>query len=517
MSAKIRRFVCVLLTAALCGVLSVSAAPYDSYTYEQRTGRALSAPAGVVPCKQLNGDSLAIGRLNDPSDAVCDSEGNLYILDSGNGRVVSVAGDLETIRFLIEKTDDVDFTGAQGLFVNDEHLYIADTDHARILRYPRSYEGQPPEVIEPKNLLFNTAEQPFKPSKLVVDAMNRIYVVCTGVFEGLVQLDAEGEFISYVGANRVKTNLLEQFWRLIATREQYDASKKYIPVEFSNVCLDQEGFIFSTARGQTGDDSTIRRLNLSGADVLDTDEEMMPLGDLYGYTESANRTVRTHFIDVAAGPYGCFAGLDLAMGRVFVYDSECTMLFVFGGMGSQSGTFISPSALLWLPNNNFGVLDRRSGDLTIFQLTEYGERLFSAVRYEAEGEFDAAAEDYKQILAMNANSELQYMGVGKQLFRRGEYAEAMKYFKLAGNRQYYSRAFEQYRKDTLGVIIPAVIVLVLLLTVFFALKSGVKKVKWLRGRIADINRMEGGRAKPEAGLPQREDGQKTEGGTPYGG
>lgn len=500
----------------MCGALPVGAAPYYSYTYEQRTGRALSAPAGVVPQKKLDGDSLAVGQLNDPSDAVCDSEGNLYILDSGNSRVIGVAADLETVQFIIEKSGEIDFTGAQGLFVNEEYLYIADTDHARILRYPRVYDGTPPLVIEPKNLLFDTAEQPFRPSKLVVDEMNRLYIVCTGVFEGLVQLDAEGEFISYVGANRVKTNLLDQFWRLIATREQYDASKKYIPVEFSNVCLDEEGFIFSTARGQTGDDSTIRRLNLSGTDVLEVDETTQ-MGDLYGYTESANRTVHTHFIDVAAGPHGCFAGLDLAMGRIFVYDSECTMLFVFGGLGSQLGTFVSPSALVWLPNDGFGVLDRRTGDLTIFQLTEYGELLFSAVGYEAEGEFDAAAEDYKQILAMNANSELQYLGVGKQLFRQGEYEEAMKYFKLAGNREYYSRAFEQYRKQALGVIIPSVIALLLLLALFSLVKGGIRKARWLRGRIAEIERAENGRAEQQKDLPQNTDGGKTEGGSPHGG
>ena len=51
---------------------------------------------------------------------------------------------------------------------------------------------------------------------------------------------------------------------------------------------------------------------------------------------------------------------------------------------------------------------------------------------------------------MNTNYELAYLGIGKALNRRGEYKEAMKYFELAHNATYYSKAFSSHRDQVLN-------------------------------------------------------------------
>ena len=61
------------------------------------------------------------------------------------------------------------------------------------------------------------------------------------------------------------------------------------------------------------------------------------------------------------------------------------------------------------------------------------------------------AESYwREVIRMNTNYELAYLGIGKALNRRGEYKEAMKYFELAHNATYYSKAFNSYRDAVLN-------------------------------------------------------------------
>ena len=484
-------FAALLLTAAvLLQSLPAGAAPYESYTYEKDTGDPLRAPTAMVPETRISGDTFSLNAFSNPADAAVDGDGNVYLLDSGNGRVLCLDPALTSLRYILTgKGDDAGFADAQGLFVGNGYLYIADTSRGRILRYPLPESQEEADavqaaVIEPKNLLIE-GDTGFKPSKLVVDSQERLFIVAEGVYEGLVELAADGEFLAYVGANRVKVSLIDQIWRLFSTKKQWEASNKFIPVEFSNLCMDSEGFLFTTARGDTGDDKTIRRLNLSGSDVLRAADEEAGLGDWNLPSEAK----ATYFGDVSAGPNGMFAGLDRTRGRIFVYDAHCTLLFEFGGLSNQTGTFSNPTALLWLPDGRMAVLDRLSADLTVFRPTAYGELILSTVAYEEAGDYTASAEAYRQILTMNANSEIAYVGVGKQYFRQGNYEDAMTYFKLGNDRDSYSKAFAQHRKETLGVVIPGIIVAILALAVICMAVSIGRKIRRLRESIRKIRAM----------------------------
>ena len=80
-----------------------------------------------------------------------------------------------------------------------------------------------------------------------------------------------------------------------------------------------------------------------------------------------------------------------------------------------------------------------------------------------------------------------YIGAGKALYRNGEYAESMKYFKEVENRTYYSKARKLYLKSVTGnwftIIFLVIVVLVLGFKIFKGvrqfrsfMKNGVKKV-----------------------------------------
>ncbi|MFQ8952195.1 MAG: hypothetical protein ACLR56_03680 [Oscillospiraceae bacterium] len=300
----------------------------------------------------------------------------------------------------------------------------------------------------------------FKPLKLAVDSMDRIFTVCEGVYDGLIELAPDGAFLAYVGSNKISLSFGERLWRMFATREQWNASEKTVPVEFSNITPDSEGFMFTTARGNSDGSLMIRRLNLSGADVLNSDEDTV-LGDK-GLTPEDDGT---YFVDVAVGGSEMFAGLDQTRGRVFVYNGDCEFLFEFGGLGSQVGCFKNPTALLWLSENRFCVLDASAGEITLFRPTKYGSTLLSSVVNEVSGNYGAAREDYDAVLSMNSNNEYAYSGKGKQYYRNGDYKKALYYLKLGNNKQYYSKAFTEYRKEILNVAIPVFIICVIVLTV----------------------------------------------------
>lgn len=58
----------------------------------------------------------------------------------------------------------------------------------------------------------------------------------------------------------------------------------------------------------------------------------------YRYYSGASR-----IIDVVVREKGIYSVIDSTRGRIFTYDHEGNLLYIFGGIGSQEGTFDTPS------------------------------------------------------------------------------------------------------------------------------------------------------------------------------
>ncbi|NLW56556.1 MAG: hypothetical protein GX050_08085, partial [Firmicutes bacterium] len=144
-----------------------------------------------------------------------------------------------------------------------------------------------------------------------------------------------------------------------------------------------------------------------------------------------------------------YSVLDRVRGRIFTYDVDGNLLYVFGGLGEQLGTFFPPVALDCLDDQML-VLDAAKNQVTIFAATDYQRRIHAAIDLYNRGRYDEAAQQWKSILRYNANFDLGYTGIGKALFLKGEYKEAMDNFRLANNRPDYSKAYRLYRKEVIG-------------------------------------------------------------------
>lgn len=483
------------LIVILAVPLSTLAAPYYSYIYCSDNETALAAPAAVLPEKIFSGIRLGIQSFRTPADIAYSDKGYLYILDSGNGRVVCVQPDTNAVVFVLQGEDKADFTGAQGLFITDDgELYICDTDHARILKYP-CLEGtlypdkNRVQQIPAPDLSAVKENFVYKPTEVVVDEIGNLLVISEGLYEGLIEMTQQGEYLGFIGANKVNINYLELFWRFISTKVQQESSYQFIPVEFGSMDMDDEGFILATARGVTGNAEMVRRLNLSGKNILQNNTGYT-LGDRSALIDYGTEQGETFFTDVSVGPYECFAALDITRGRIFVYDADCQLLFTFGGFGFREGLFTNPAALVWdKDNQRFFVLDQSTGEVTVFTLTLYGQQILKAKGCEFTGDFAGMYEAYNRILEMNGNSEMAYMGVGKAKMENGSYREAMNYFRLGNDKENYSIAYEHVRQDSMNVVIPLIILVVLAITLIWIIRGLARGIRRATVRISEIKRM----------------------------
>ncbi|MBR6220767.1 MAG: gluconolactonase, partial [Clostridia bacterium] len=70
-----------------------------------------------------------------------------------------------------------------------------------------------------------------------------------------------------------------------------------------------------------------------------------------------------------------------------------------------------------------------------------------------------------EVLKLNANYDPAFIGIGRSLLRAEKYAEAMKYFKMAHDRENYGRAYRYYRKEAVekgvGWVVAVVAVLLI--------------------------------------------------------
>src|SRR5690606_30613686 len=94
------------------------------------------------PSKAITGQEMGIGAWTTPSDMFVDSEGRLYVLDSGNGRIVVLSSDWRVIRQIegFQHNGQQDsFNNPEGIFVTAAgHIYVADTENRRVVELDNS-------------------------------------------------------------------------------------------------------------------------------------------------------------------------------------------------------------------------------------------------------------------------------------------------------------------------------------------------------------------------------------------
>lgn len=465
----IRRVLCAALL--LC-VLAPSALadldlPYDTYTYDY-WGDIRFTPAAYVPLSSVDGAGLqwqgeSLGAFSSPQDLCRSPGGSFYLADTGNNRIVVMSGDLKTVENVVTGFEGADgpetFSAPTGVGVSlSGVLYVADSQNRRIV------------ALNPDGTLFRIVENPagealgegyvFTPLKVCVDYAGRIYCIAQKMFEGIMVFDTDGQFTGFYGTIEVKISLWEKFWRRIATKEERSRQKLFIPTEFTGIDVDDDGFVYAS-NVDTDGVQAVKRLNPRGEDVIRKGFRENLGGDLWigGFGQYAGPS---KMADVVYRGEGIYSLLDSRRGRVFTYDHEGNLLYVFGGLGTQRGTFVTPVAIE-AAGDTVLVLDAYRAAILQFGETEYGALINDAVALRYDGDEALAVAKWEAVLRLDENNELANVGIGKAYLAAGDNEKAMLYLKRGMNKSYYSVAFKRYRnawlRDHLGWILTVTIAL----------------------------------------------------------
>ncbi|MCR4903507.1 MAG: NHL repeat-containing protein [Butyrivibrio sp.] len=464
-----------------------------SYNYDY-WGDVQESPDSYTVCKVFTSAELGLDvRLKNPQGMFVNGN-NIYICDSGNNRIIVVE---RVAPQKLEVRDIIDsFKGGSGpeTFNNptdiaiseDGNIFVADQGNARIVKLNDKLEY----VMEFTKPTDNTLDPAlvFQPDKLVIDTAERVYCIATGINKGLVKYENDGIFSGFVGATPVTFNWTDYIWKKLASQEQRAKMESFVPTEYENIYIDYEGFIYATAsvastEGNSVEGDAIRKLNLMGNNILVQNGNWDVYGDLY-IGSGGGYEGPSIFTDVTVMDNDIYVCLDKNRGRLFGYDDQGRMVFAFGGNGNMDGYFRRPSAIEHIGHELY-VLDSLDCSITAFVPTDFGNLVYSAIEEFDKGNYEASGAYWQEVMDQNGNYDLAYIGLGRALLRQEDYKNAMKYFELKHDRENYSKAYKQYRKEWVESHIVWIVVIILAL---FLIPLSIGRIKSLRHEIdtADI-------------------------------
>ncbi|QVK18359.1 hypothetical protein KHQ81_01185 [Mycoplasmatota bacterium] len=396
---------------------------------------------------------------------------NIYLLDGKLNKIVILDENYKFVKQFPEnlEMDPVKMNGPKGIFVRDEldksgelrtYIYVADTGNGRVLRIKDNWLYK--EFKTPDELIFQGEEAvDYKPEKIVVNNTGKMYIIATGVYEGILELDPDGTFSRFVGTNKVAINIIDRFWMMFMSKEQRDKINLYLPTTFLNFHVDEDGFLYTVTQTSDGSgNDMIKRINTKGVDVLSRTGYFFPKGEV-SYTWWDNGDVPTGpslLLDITANDYGLYSVVDVNRGRIFTYDFDGNLLYIFGGNGKQVGKFSNATTIQYV-HDNLLVMDSTNNTISVFEPTKFGELVNEATRLYYEGDYEESAEVWEKTLKYNTNYYLAYRGIARTQYIKGDYKASMENFKLANDKTNYSLAYKEYRNEQLKKYFPIIVVL----------------------------------------------------------
>lgn len=468
----------VLIQVLVLFSFDVDAALYKSFIFDA-WGEAVPTLEPYIPVQVVYGTDIGIGNFRNAQDLVVAPDNTIYIVDTGNNRIVRTTSDFKVIEVVQEFERDgvIDkFNNPQSVFITDNgHLFVADTNNERIVHFDEK-GNYVMAIVAPETDIPGAFPQHFRfrPKKIAIDQVGRLYVTIDGLYEGLLELDIVGNFRTFMGAPKVTLTLWQYLWNLIASEEQRQRMSLILPTEYSSIDLDERNFIYATvAGGEVDDEQYIRKLNPAGNDVLRREGFHPPIGDI-NTAFLSSITGNSRLVDIIGRENGIYSVLDQLRGRVFTYDNDGNLLYVFGGVGQGIGLFVHAVALDAL-DDQLLVLDSRNNNITLFEPTIFALTIHKAIDEYYKGRYDSSAAYWRQIITLNANYELAYSGVGDAYLRQEDYKQAMHHYRLGNDREGYSEAFYRYRRQVIGNNFGTIMTWILVFIVLFYIA---KRRKW---------------------------------------
>ena len=514
---KFASILCLLFVfVMLLSVPMAAARTYQTYTYSI-DGKALYSPDAYTAQKTIDAAAMGLDlTMNNASDIAVDAEGNVYIADAGRNRIICLDRyyrlRFEITEFMNAQNIMDGFSKPQGLFVTEDRyegenlkypgrIFVCDTQASRIVTF--TLDGKFDSIIEaPESELFEE-DALYWPVAVAVDAYDRLFVVSSETNEGVIVMTDKGEFTGFIGAQQTVTSVWDQIWRRFQSKEQREQSKAIISYPYNNVDINGNGFIYATiyadelksqmasaitSQSTAGTYAPCKLLNPAGDEIMRRNGFWPPAGEIdfnNQYPDSPTGVSRVE--DVACGPEQTWSIIDINRSKIYTYDYDGNLLFAFGDTGSQLGNLSSIQAIAYQGDKLLVLDGTGTGQkLAVFNRTEYGDVLISALSYQNNRQYDKAIDAWKEILMRNSNYDAAYIGIGDSLFRDNRFEESLEYYKAAYDTENYSIAYKELRKEWMSkffLLIPVVIVVaVILISKFLKYTNKVNKKAAVSGK-----------------------------------
>jgi len=404
--------------SAVCATAS-AIAPYTTWTMGPG-GRLFMTQDAYIPLTEID---LPVSA---PEDMFLAPNGALYIADAGNGRILELNKDLQPVAEFGKGI----LKSPTGVFVDDEGVvYIADAGKSKIVILDKNGNllkefGRPTEPLFGRN-------REFLPRKIAVDVRKNLYIVSEGSVNGLVMMNTNGNFIGYFGANTAEMSLKMILQRMFLTKEQLEQFIKNEAASPSNVAIDRQSLVYTITAG-TARNKSIRKFTISGRNLFQ---------GVFGSST---------FRDVDVSDSGLLLAVD-AGGRIYEYDLNGTLLFVFGAedKGEQRlGTLRNPTGIERAGDDLY-VLDKDKNALVVYRATDFAKRVHDGVRLYMEGFYSEAKPYFEDVLTYNGLFIMAYQAIANAYFKEGNYSGALQFYRYAEDRNGYSEAFWELRNAAL--------------------------------------------------------------------
>lgn len=445
--------IALVLVSGIGSMTAYAETPYKTYTidgygYIQETQTAYLAYETITKF----GDEF----LNGPSDMYVTDNGEIYVADTGNGRIV--VGDINGTK--IKTIGEGTLVTPKGVYVTEhnKHVYVADRDAEAVFEFDP--EGNVlNKYTKPNSPLYGDGLS-FLPIKIAVNDAGVMYVICESNTNGIVEISPNegGTFLGYFGTNYASASLQTIIYRAILTDEQRAKMVSNIPSTPDNLAIDEKGLVYTVTRGD--EYKTLKRLNIAGKNLIEDAE--------YADIPAA----------VAAGNHDNVYVAD-QQGYIYEYNNEGELLYVFGGLddGTQRvGLSTLVTSIQIDMEDRIYILDSDKCQIQVYEPTEFTQLLHEALYLYSKGRYTESKEPLSKVLEMNSMFDYANQAMGRAYFQEENYDMALHYAKLAKDYEGYSDAYWEIRNEWLKKnIVPALFVIILIWAALKVVKNLDKK------------------------------------------
>jgi sugar lactone lactonase YvrE len=411
-------------------------------------------------------------EMDGPQDMFLSHDKTLYLVDTGNNRILKVDMFGELLAEFGKGPDlemEHRLKKPQGVFVNEfDEVIVADTDNKRIVIY--NPDGTMQKIIPQPDSVLLGEDFHYQPTKVIQDRRGYLYVANSNDYRGLILLDTNGAFRGFFAPNRVPFSMRRIIINMFATEAQKEKLSKTLPTPHSNMIIDQYGYIYSSTVYDRK--NQIKKLNSVGKDVLNSSDYV------YGYTfRRGSQYVQPNFVDLTVNEKGIMSALDSQNGWIYQYDQDRNLLLMFGGKGEEKGYFGYPTSIVGDDEGYLYILDKDRNDIQVFRPTQFAGLVHGASELYVDGRYEEAAGPWREVIKYNTNYSLAWSGIGKAFMKLEEYDKALQAYHYARDREGYSEAFAELRhawvRSNFGLNVTLIIALI------FAIAGAIKGLQWI--------------------------------------